>query len=111
MTDKLIVFVTCGSSEVAEKIAKSVVSERLAACVNVMPGMKSCYEWEGKLEWAEELLLVMKTTRDRYQELETRVRELHSYELPEILALPVETGLEKYLEWVERSVIEQFGRS
>jgi len=103
MTDKLIVFVTCGSSEIAEKIATGVVSERLAACVNVLPGVRSCYEWEGKLEWADELLLVMKTTRERYPQLEARVRELHAYELPEILAMPVAAGFEKYLEWVERN--------
>lgn len=101
MTDKLIVFVTCGSREAAEKIATGVVSERLAACVNVLPGVRSCYEWEGKLEWADELLLVMKTTRERYEELEARVRELHAYELPEILAMPVAAGLEKYLAWVD----------
>jgi len=101
MTDKLIVFVTCGSREVAEEISKTVVTERLAACVNVLPGIRSCYEWDGKMEWAEELLLLMKTTKDRYEELESRVRELHSYEVPEILAVPVATGLEKYLSWVD----------
>jgi periplasmic divalent cation tolerance protein len=101
MTDKLIVFTTCGAREDAEKIAKAVVMEKLAACVNVLPGVRSCYEWEGKMEWSEELLLMMKTTRDRYEELEARIRELHAYEVPEILAVPVAAGLEKYLEWVD----------
>src|SRR4029078_11653124 len=101
MTDKLIVFTTCGGREDAEKIAQAVVMERLAACVNVLPGVRSCYEWEGKMEWSEELLLLMKTTSERYEKLEARVRELHAYEVPEIVAVPVAAGLEKYLGWVD----------
>jgi periplasmic divalent cation tolerance protein len=100
MTEVLMVFVTCGGREEAEKIAGDVVSAKLAACVNVVPAVRSCYVWEGKLTWSEEVLMVMKTTRDRYSELEKRIGELHSYDVPEIVAVGVERGLEKYLAWV-----------
>ena len=102
MTGKLIVFVTCGSAGEAESIARSVVEERLAACVNVLPGVKSCYVWEGKLTWSEEVLLLIKTTDARFAALESRIRELHSYDVPEIVAVPIEVGFEKYLQWVEQ---------
>jgi periplasmic divalent cation tolerance protein len=104
MTEVLVVLVTCGGTEEAERIASAVVTERLAACVNVVPAVRSCYVWEGKLTWSEEVLLVVKTTRGGYGDLETRIRELHSYDVPEIVALPVERGFEKYLEWVQQSV-------
>jgi periplasmic divalent cation tolerance protein len=104
MTEVLVVFVTVGGREEAERIAGTVVTEKLAACVNVVPAVRSCYVWEGKLTWSEEVLLVVKTTRGGYGELETRIRELHSYDVPEIIAMPVERGLEKYLEWVQQSV-------
>jgi periplasmic divalent cation tolerance protein len=103
MTGKLIVFVTCGSREEGESIALSVVNERLAACVNVLPGVRSCYVWEGKTTWSEEVLLLIKTTEARFAALETRIRELHRYDVPEIVAVPIELGLEKYLLWVEES--------
>ncbi len=95
-----MVFVTAGGKDEAERIAADVVSGKLAACVNVVPAVRSCYVWEGKLTWAEEVLLIMKTTRDRYAELEKRIGELHSYDVPEIVAVSVERGLEKYLAWV-----------
>jgi periplasmic divalent cation tolerance protein len=104
MTEVLVVLVTCGGREEAERIAGTVVTEKLAACVNVVPAVRSCYVWEGKLTWSEEVLLVVKTTRGGYGDLETRIRELHSYDVPEIVALPVERGFEKYLEWVQQSV-------
>ncbi|HET9943513.1 MAG TPA: divalent-cation tolerance protein CutA [Terriglobia bacterium] len=103
MTEILMVFVTCESKE-GEKIAGSVVSEGLAACVNVMPGVRSCYVWEGKLTWSEEVLMVMKTTHGGFERLEQRVRELHSYEVPEIVGVGVEKGFGKYLEWVRAGV-------
>jgi len=96
-----MVFVTCGGREEAERIATGVVTEKLAACVNVVPAVRSCYVWEGKLNWSEEVLLIVKTTRERYGELEARIRELHSYDVPEIVAVSVEMGSEKYLRWVE----------
>jgi periplasmic divalent cation tolerance protein len=104
MSEILMVFVTCEGKDQAETIAERVVGEALAACVNVMPGVRSCYVWEGKLSWSDEVLLVMKTTRAGFESLEKRVRELHSYEVPEVIGVKVELGFEKYLEWVRAGV-------
>ncbi len=103
MAENFIVFVTCKSRDQGESIARTVVEERLAECVNVLPGVRSCYEWEGKLQWSDEVLLLIKTTRERYARLETRISALHSYEVPEIIAVPVEAGSEKYLQWIAQS--------
>ena len=104
MSEFLIVFVTCETREQAEGIAETVVGEGVAACVNVVPGIRSCYVWEGKKMWSEEVLLLMKTTGAGFERLEKRVRELHSYEVPEIVAVGVEAGFGKYLEWVKGGV-------
>jgi periplasmic divalent cation tolerance protein len=104
MTGKLIVFVTCQGAGEAESIARTVVEEHLAACVNVMPGVKSCYMWEREMKWSEEVLLLIKTTEARFLALQGRIRELHSYDVPEIVAVPIEIGFDKYLEWVAQSV-------
>ena len=104
MTDVLMVFVTCESREQAENIAEKVVGEKRAACVNVVPAVRSCYVWDGKLTWSEEVLLVMKTTRSSFEELRRRVEQLHSYDVPEVLGIGVEAGSEKYLEWVRGGV-------
>jgi periplasmic divalent cation tolerance protein len=104
MTEMMIVFVTCEGREQAEDIARKVVEERLAACVNVVPGVRSCYVWEGTLTWSEEILLVIKTTRERFEGLKRRVGELHSYEVPEIVGVGVERVAEKYGAWVRGSV-------
>jgi len=99
-----MVFVTCEGTEQAEGIAGKVVEEGLAACVNVVAGVRSCYVWEGNLTWSQEVLLVIKTTRAGFERLERRVRELHSYEVPEVLGVKVEVGFEKYLGWVRGNV-------
>ena len=104
MTEMMMVFVTCDEGAQAEKIASSVVQERLAACVNIQGGVRSCYVWEGKLTWSEELLLVMKTSAGKLDALKKRVLELHSYEVPEIVAVRVEDGLKEYLDWMRGSV-------
>src|SRR2546423_1487761 len=104
MTEVLIVFVTAGGREEAERIADAIVTEKLAACVNLVPALRSCYVWEGKVTWSDEVMLVVKTTRARYGELERRIKELHSYGTPEIVAVRVERGFGKYLEWVEGAV-------
>jgi len=104
MTDKIVVFSACSTLDEARRIARKLIESRLAACVNVMPGVRSCYVWEGKLTWSEEVLLVMKTTREEFERLEKRVRELHSYEVPEIVGVKVEVGFEKYLDWVRGNV-------
>ena len=103
MTDKRVVLVTCGSREEGERIASAVVNEKLAACVNVLPGVRSCYVWEEKLTWSDEVLLVIKSTQARYLELQSRILELHSYDVPEIVALPIEIGLDSYLAWIARA--------
>ena len=103
MTDKLIVFVTCGNRDEAERIATAVVDDRLAACVNVLPGVRSCYVWEEKLTWSDEVMLVIKTTEARYVALQSKIRELHSYDVPEIVAMPIAMGFDKYLAWIANS--------
>ena len=104
MTEMLMVFVTCESKTQAEGIASKIVGEQLAACVNVVPGVRSCYVWEGNLTWSQEVLLVIKTTRAGFERLERRVRELHSYEVPEVLGVKVEVGFEKYVRWINDGV-------
>jgi periplasmic divalent cation tolerance protein len=104
MTDKIIVFVMCASKKQAETIAQAVVTEKLAACVNVLPGVRSCYTWEGKLTWAEEVLLLIKTTRGRFDQLEERVKVLHSYQVPEIVSVTIDDGFEKYIDWIDDGV-------
>jgi periplasmic divalent cation tolerance protein len=104
MTGKLIVFITCQSREEGEAIARAVVEERLAACVNVLPGVRSCYMWDGEMKWSAEVLLLVKTTEGKYDGLQSRVRELHSYDVPEIVAVPIVAGFDKYLQWIAESV-------
>ncbi len=100
MTDAIIVLMTASSQEEAERIAKTLVEERLAACVNVVPGARSFYFWGGKLCQEGESLLIAKTRLDRFAAMEARVRALHSYTVPEILALSVVAGSEPYLRWL-----------
>jgi periplasmic divalent cation tolerance protein len=104
MTDKIIVFVTCESTEQAERIAQALVTDKLAACVNVVPGVKSCYVWEGKLTWSNEVLLLVKTTRGRFDQLQDRVKAMHSYSVPEIVGVTIEDASDKYIEWIDRSI-------
>ncbi len=105
MTDKIVVLVTCGSSKEARKIARALVERRLAACVNILPGkVTSVYRWKGKAESAKDILLVIKTTRGRFATLQRAVRELHSYDVPEIIALAIADGSRDYLEWIADSV-------
>jgi periplasmic divalent cation tolerance protein len=99
-TNTLIVFCTCPTREKGEHIANSLVSEGLAACVNITSPITSVYTWEGKCQSEEEVLLLIKTTRQRYPNLEQAIGALHPYELPEIIAVPVEQGLPGYLDWV-----------
>ena len=107
MTEKdkvLVVFTTCPSLEVAETIAKALVSERLAACVNRIPGVVSTYIWEGEVQTDKECLLMIKTTDTRIEAVKERVKALHPYELPELIAIPVCAGAESYLDWVRDTV-------
>jgi periplasmic divalent cation tolerance protein len=101
MTDKTVVLSTCGSAAEAGSIAHLLVEKRLAACVNILPGVHSVYRWKGVVEDADEWLLVIKTRRVLVEQLTTALREAHSYELPEVLAIPVVEGLERYLSWID----------
>lgn len=96
----LVCFCTCPEASTAERIARALVDERLAACVNIVPGLRSVYRWQGRVEAADEVLLLIKTTPDRCQQLQERLRELHPYELPELIAVEVAAGLPDYLRWV-----------
>jgi periplasmic divalent cation tolerance protein len=104
MTDKRVVLTTSGSPDEARKLAHALVERRLAACVNIIPRISSVYRWQGKVEEAEEFLLLIKTTEAAFEQVRQTIRELHSYELPECIALPVEDGSLEYLKWIEDSV-------
>ena len=99
-----VTFVTAPDTEVGARIARALVEERLAACVNLVPGIRSIYRWEGAVQDDGEVLLVVKTSADRGRDLAERVRELHPYDLPEVLALPAAGGSEDYLAWVRAEV-------
>jgi periplasmic divalent cation tolerance protein len=95
-----IVLSTVDSRESAQKIAHELVERRLAACVNIVSGVESIYRWKGKIESAQELLLVIKTTSDRFEQVQDALRELHPYELPECVMVKIEQGSAEYLEWL-----------
>lgn len=103
MTDVLVVFVTVGNGDEAATIARTLVEEKLVACVNMIPQIRSLYWWKGEVCDDQEILLIMKTPRGMFEALQQRIRQLHSYEVPEIIALSVERGLPEYLQWVLRS--------
>ncbi|MBI3324231.1 MAG: divalent-cation tolerance protein CutA [Candidatus Omnitrophica bacterium] len=105
--DVVVVFLTCPSTKVARRIAQTLIAQRLAACVNILPGVDSVFWWEGKVDRARETLLIIKTTRARFRELQPAVRRSHPYDVPEILALPVAVGSPAYLDWVVASVANQ----
>jgi periplasmic divalent cation tolerance protein len=104
MTDKRVVLTTASSIDEARKIARALVERRLAACVNMVPRISSIYRWEGKVEEAQECLLIIKTTAAAFPKLRDTIRETHSYEVPECIALPVEDGSLPYLNWIAESV-------
>jgi periplasmic divalent cation tolerance protein len=99
----VVVFVTTPDARVARRLSDALVGERLAACVTALPGARSTYRWKGKVERAREVVLVIKTRAALAKRLERRVRELHPYDTPEILALPVVLGEKRYLTWIEES--------
>lgn len=99
-TQALIVYCACPDQAIAEQIAETVVSEHLAACASIVPGLLSIYRWQGRIQRDSELLLILKTRDAVYPLLENRLRELHPYEVPEIIALPIQTGLAAYLDWL-----------
>jgi periplasmic divalent cation tolerance protein len=104
MTDKLLVLTTTGSEAEARKIAEMLVERRLAACVNIIPRIHSVYRWQGKVEHAEEYLLLAKTAKGKEDQVRGAIQELHSYELPECISIPIEGGSAGYLQWLTESV-------
>jgi periplasmic divalent cation tolerance protein len=104
MTDKRIVLSTAGSADEAQKIARHLVEHKLAACVNIVPHVESIYRWQGKIESSREWLLLIKSTVDRVPAIREAIRGLHSYELPECIALCIEDGSKEYLAWLEDSL-------
>jgi periplasmic divalent cation tolerance protein len=100
VTDALVALSTVGTAEDARRIARALVERRLAACVNVVPGLTSVYSWKGAVESGDELLLVIKTRRTLFEALRAALLELHPYEVPELIALPVEAGDARYLDWL-----------
>jgi len=106
MTDKRIVLSTAGSEDEARKIAHHLVERQLAACVNIVPRVESIYRWQGKVESSGEWLLIIKTAVEKFPEVRDAVRKLHSYELPECIAISIEDGSPEYLQWLGSSLIK-----
>ena len=106
MTGKIMVFSTVPSQEIASLIAKTVVQEELAACVTIIPGITSIYRWQGEMESASELLLMMKTRGTLFEALRARIVLLHPYDVPEVVATPITAGHVPYLDWIDRSTAE-----
>jgi periplasmic divalent cation tolerance protein len=105
MTDKILVLSTAGSEAEAGKIAHALVERRLAACVNILPKVKSIYRWQEKIEESEEWLLVIKTTEELFSKIQDTIIELHSYDLPECISIKLDAGSADYLKWIEKSVM------
>jgi periplasmic divalent cation tolerance protein len=103
MSNPVVVLVTCGSEEEALKIANALVEDRLAACVNLVAPIRSVYRWEGKIWDEKEWLLIIKTQKHRFEELEKKVKSLHSYSVPEIISLPITEGSSAYLDWIREN--------
>ncbi|MDH5544668.1 MAG: divalent-cation tolerance protein CutA [Gammaproteobacteria bacterium] len=103
-TEYRIVLNTCPNRDVAEKLAMALVEKKLAACVNIVPGVTSVYSWQGKIEIDSEVLLVIKTHDDMYLAVERLVRELHPYELPEVVSVPIDKALPQYLSWIDENI-------
>jgi len=103
-TNLQLVLCTVPNRECAEQIAEALVAEQLAACVNIIPGIASVYRWKGGMEKDEELLLLIKTSQGMYESLEQRIRTLHPYELPEIIAVSIQAGQKDYIKWIENSL-------
>ncbi len=107
MSEHLIVYCTCPDGETADRLAGALVEQGLAACVAVLPGVRSTYRWQGRLEQADEFQLQAKTTRTAYPALEAALLRQHPYELPEIVAVPIAQGLAGYLAWIDDNVTNE----
>lgn len=106
MTDKIVVFTTCGSEDEARSLASTLIEKHLAACVNITAPVTSVYRWKGVVEEAKEWLLIIKTRREKFEDVRVLLEAAHSYELPEVLALPVVEGSPTYLAWLDAETAE-----
>ncbi|MDQ2712627.1 MAG: divalent-cation tolerance protein CutA [Acidobacteriota bacterium] len=104
MTEAIVVVCACGNEAEALQIGRTLVEERLAACANVLGRVQSIYRWQGEVEAADEHMLLIKTTKARLKPLRDRITELHSYDTPEVIAIPILDGAEKYLAWIRENV-------
>ena len=104
MTDKRLILTTTESKEQAQEIARNLVENGLAACVNIVGPVESIFRWKGQVDTSSECLLIIKTTAEMFERVRDRIRSLHSYELPECIQVPIETGSAEYLKWIEESV-------
>jgi len=101
MTDKIVVFSTCATEAEAERLARTLVEARIAACVTILPGARSVYRWQGAIETSAECLLMIKSSRALFESLRVALEKVHSYEVPELVALPVVEGAANYMNWLE----------
>jgi len=104
---KYVVFCTVPKGDTGEKIAKSLVEKRLAACVNIIDKIRSIYLWQGKIEDDTESLLIIKTDSKKFEELKKAIKEIHPYTVPEIIALPIVEGIDLYLNWIDEVLFEK----
>jgi periplasmic divalent cation tolerance protein len=104
MTDKILVLSTCASTDEAARIARDLVEKRLAACVNLLPGLRSIYHWQGAVEDSGEVLLLIKSRRDLLPDVTRAIASLHSYTVPEVIAVPVVDGASPYLNWMDKEL-------
>jgi periplasmic divalent cation tolerance protein len=103
-TEYCVILVTTGSQDEAERIARALVEEKLAACCNIVPGLRSVYRWQDAVQVDEEQLLIIKSAPAHFAAIERRVRDLHAYDVPEIIMLPVTQGFAPYLAWIDQSL-------
>ena len=105
MTDKIIVYTTCGSKKEAKQIARHLIETHVAACVTMLPEARSVYRWQDKIEDSKEILLLIKSRRDLFDQVRAQIEKMHSYEVPEIVAVPVVEGTLAYLDWLNRELL------
>ena len=101
----IIVLNTCNSTEIASLISETLVTKKLAACVNIVNGIESVYQWQGKIEHDKEILLIIKTRQSLFSKVQNAIQELHNYELPEIIAVSIEAGEKHYLNWIQSATL------
>lgn len=100
----VMIFCTCPDQDSAERIAHHLVANRLVACVNLLPGVRSIYRWQDQIEQAQEHLLLIKTQKTSFERVQQAIEQMHPYEVPEIIAVPIEQGAERYLKWIDSCV-------